>query len=120
MKITNPLWWPIWIGPQQQSEPDWTPARAKEDCSLSYPINKNCPTQSCVSFTNITLRRIDIINPLLSPGVILGNASAPMQGIVLDTVNVRNPGSLPFYGEYKCEHANVAATNSSPKPLCFE
>jgi len=116
-EIDHPLWWPIWIGPQQQSEPDWTPEQRKNDCSLAYPLVENCPTQACVSFTNITLRRINIVNPVLSPGVILGNASNPMTGIIFDDVKVQRPGTLPFTSGYKCEHAYGNTTEgTSPKP----
>ena len=114
IRIDNPLWWPIWIGPQQQHEPDWTPSQAAADCSLIYPINPNCPTQGCVSFTDIILKDIIITNPVLSPGVVLGNSSNPMSNIVFDNVSVVNPGTFPFFKAYKCEHANIVEKNAPP------
>ena len=91
INITNPFWWPIWIGPQQQNEPDWTPDQRKRSCSLFYPFVENCPVPGCVTFENITLRRINISDSVLSPGVILGNNTNPMKNIVLDSVHVTRP-----------------------------
>lgn len=56
-------------------------------------LQDHCPTQGCVDFRNITLRRVTVDKPWLSPGVILGNASNPMQGIVFEEVNVTDPGA---------------------------
>ena len=86
VRIESPRWWAIWIGPQQQHEPGQA---IGEKCALTFPIDKHCPTQACVSFRNITLRDVLISKPWLSPGVILGNASNPMQGLVFDNVKVR-------------------------------
>ena len=30
-------------------------------CALDYPITPHCPTQGCVTFTNITLRDVTIV-----------------------------------------------------------
>ena len=90
ISITNPKWWAIWIGPQQQQEPGMA---LGEKCSLLYPFGtQSCPTQGCVSFDNITLRRINITNPVLSPGVILGNATNPIRNLTFEDVKVTNPG----------------------------
>merc|ERR1712046_165922 len=67
VSITKPVWWPIWIGPQQQHEPN---TDLGETCALAFPINDHCPTQGCVDFNNIVLRRVSIEDPLLSPGVV--------------------------------------------------
>eukprot|EP00943_MAST-04B_sp_MAST-4B-sp1_P000784 g784.t1 len=102
MNITYPRWWAIWIGPQQQHEPGQA---LGTKCPLDYPITKKCPTQSCVTFNNITLRNIYIDKPVLSPGVILGNASNPMTNIVFDNVVVNDPAKWPFDHKYQCKHA---------------
>eukprot|EP01062_Namystynia_karyoxenos_P027110 TRINITY_DN20899_c0_g1_i1.p1 TRINITY_DN20899_c0_g1~~TRINITY_DN20899_c0_g1_i1.p1 ORF type:complete len:474 (+),score=176.19 TRINITY_DN20899_c0_g1_i1:75-1424(+) len=114
----KPLWWPIWIGPQQQHEPG---SALGEKCALDYPIDKHCPTQGCADFRNITLRNVLIDSPLLAPGVILGNSSNPMQNIVFDNVVVKNPskGPFPFGGAYRCSAAEVvSAGGTSPAPSC--
>ena len=84
-RILRPSWWAVWIGPQQQHEPD---TALGEKCALDYPITPHCPTQGCVSFRNITLRDVYIEQPVLAPGVLLGNASQPMEGLVFDNVAV--------------------------------
>ncbi len=119
--ITKPLWWPIWVGPQQQHEPG---SALGSDCALDYPLGP-CPTQGCVSFRGVTLRRVTITDPVFSPGVIKGNSSNPMQGIVLEDVLVQNPGEFPFFGAYECEDSGVDRSSSvangttSPLPPCL-
>ena len=119
--MDKPIWWPIWIGPQQQQEPGSALGRK---CALQYPISKHCPTQGCVTFTNITLRRIHINNPVLSPGVILGNFSHNrynMRGLVFEDVVVNKPGAWPYHHNYQCKEAyGVALGSTSPIPACFK
>jgi polygalacturonase len=113
--INEPKWWSIWIGPQQQHEPG---SALGDKCALDYPISKSCPTQGCVDFQNIVLRDIVVKRPLLSPGVLLGNASNPM-GVTFENVVVEQPGLFPFGHTYKCEHVSGTATDSTPKPPCM-
>jgi hypothetical protein len=120
--ITRPFWWAIWIGPQQQHEPGSDLGRK---CALVYPIDSSCPTQGCATFGNITLRNVLIDDPLLSPGVILGNASNPMRELAFEDVQVRFSeksllrGTFPWGREYKCEHAQTISTGgTTPAPQC--
>jgi len=130
--IKQPVWWPIWIGPQQQHEPHLS---LDGNCELDYPIvSKSCPTQGCSTFENITLRNILIDDPLLSPGVIMGNASNPMKNILFDNVTMKVPlkfylthGRLPFHekyfpfaGSYNCIHAQGTCKNCNPAPHCLD
>eukprot|EP00941_MAST-03F_sp_MAST-3F-sp1_P000050 g50.t1 len=117
--ITQPTWWPIWIGPQQQEEPG-VDIKQSHKCPLQFPIDDECPTQGCVTFSDITLKNIRIIEPVLSPGAILGNSTNPMKNIIFDNVTVIRSGSLPFEGEYLCKHAgNIKVSNSNPMPKCL-
>ena len=119
--MTRPFWWPIWIGPQQQHEPGSALGRK---CALTYPIDPSCPTQGCATFANITLRDVLVDDPLLSPGVILGNETNPIEGLHFDNVTVRfgergGRGAFPFGRQYHCEHAQVTSTSgTSPAPMC--
>jgi polygalacturonase len=120
ISIEEPSWWAIWIGPQQQHEPG-TPLGNK--CSLEYPVIDWCPTQSCVSFIDIVLRNVTISDPWLSPGVILGNSSNPMRGIVFDHVEVTHSanstsGYWPFEGNYQCMNAMLDCVHCEPAPVC--
>lgn len=38
--MKNPVWWNIYIGPQQQKQPDG----GGPGCMV-YPLKENCPTQ---------------------------------------------------------------------------
>ena len=116
MSIDQPRWWAIWIGPQQQHEPN---TALGEKCALDYPITPHCPTQGCVTFANITLRNIRVTSPLLSPGVLLGNASNPMQNILFDNVTVDHPGSFPYKKDYQCENVVGRATGGSSPQGCL-
>lgn len=131
--IKDPMWWPIWIGPQQQHEPHEELGGA---CSLEYPLQEStCPTQGCSTFENITLRNVLIENPFLSPGVIMGNSSNPMRNIEFDnvtmTVSYKNyftHGRLPFHnkrfpfaGKFQCENViSGTCKGCNPVPDCFE
>lgn len=130
--IKDSTWWPIWIGPQQQHEPHEELGGA---CALEYPLQDSaCPTQGCTTFENITLRNVLIEDPLLSPGVIMGNSTNPMKNILFDNVTVTVPykyffthGRLPFHtkrfpfnGKFQCENAVGSCKGCSPVPDCFE
>eukprot|EP00660_Eupelagonema_oceanica_P007966 gene7966-15690_t len=83
--MESPTQWPIWIGPQQ--------AIYSGACSLLWPSTPgtSCPVPPQHDWRNIVLRDITINNPKMSPGVVIGNAKNPMQGIVFDNVVVNNP-----------------------------
>ena len=59
-------------------------------------------------------------DPLFSPGVVLGNATNVMEGIVFEDVVVVHPGIVPYDKKYLCKHAvGVAKGTTSPVPSCF-
>ena len=113
--IITPTQWAIWIGPQQ--------AIYEDACSLLWPEDPfaKCPIPSDIIWTNIVLRDIRIISPKMSPGVILGNSTNPMRGVVFDNVVVTNPGENPWGDKfYACEGTEGVATGTtSPVPPCF-
>ena len=75
-------------------------------------------------FSNITLRNISILNPATSPGVIFGNDSNPILGLVFDGVTVTNPPSGGAWGTdyYYCKGVatGVAKGGTWPVPPCFK
>jgi len=122
VNMDQPEWWPIWIGPQQQQEPGGS---LGTKCSLEYPFGQ-CPTQGCVTFKNITLKDVKVNSPWFSPGVILGNNSNPMQGIVFDNVtfdfgghsNSPFSGNVPWGRVYQCTYVRGRSSGStSPQPF---
>jgi hypothetical protein len=120
--INSPSQWPIWIGPAQQS--DSIRLCAAHPCSICWP---ELPGSECTAplsqYQNILLKDITINNPKMSPGVIFGNVSMMIEGIVFDNVIVNNPG-MEQWGEdyYYCEGVSngVAIGKTWPVPPCFE
>ena len=118
--IIKPVWWAVWVGPQQQSEP-YEKDENSGKCSLLYPINPHCPAPACADFINITLKDIVIEDPLMSPGIIMGNVSNPMD---VHFVNVTVTGKLPKW-PYGDDGYMVVATDgtcdelTSPCPPTF-
>jgi hypothetical protein len=127
--ISDPFWYSIWLGPQQQNEPG---SDLGLDCALEYPLqNSQCPTQGCSDFENITLKDVIISNPLMSPGAIMGNSTNPMRNIVFDNVVIKDKGKVggrwpwhsdkfPFKGEYKSMHVEGVCVECDPVPEGFE
>eukprot|EP00056_Hartaetosiga_gracilis_P015980 m.3535 g.3535 ORF g.3535 m.3535 type:complete len:491 (+) comp3576_c0_seq1:3-1475(+) len=111
INITYPLWWSIYIGPQQQKQPD-----GRGPGCMLYPFGGECPTQPRVPIYNVTLRNVDSTNGLLSPGVLRCNATKPCTGIVFDNVHVS--GDHWPADNFICENMIIETTNTSPRPAC--
>ena len=81
----------------------------------------NCPATPFVTFTNITLKDVKIINPKQSPGVLIGNEENPIENLVFDNVVVENPGGYPWGDQYYyCKHVNGKAIGKTwPIPPCM-
>mmetsp|Transcript_7424 Transcript_7424/g.11072 ORF Transcript_7424/g.11072 Transcript_7424/m.11072 type:complete len:421 (-) Transcript_7424:934-2196(-) len=112
--IDAPQQYAIWIGPAQQTG---------QPCSLLWP---NVDYAQCImsgyqTWENIVLRNITIRNPKGSPGVIFGNVSNPIRGLIFDNVVVENPGDEPWGDDfYYCEGIQgTALGNTFPVPPCF-
>jgi hypothetical protein len=122
IEIVKPTQWPIWIGPAQQS--DGSPL-CRSHCSICWPNTKNsqCLGVTGATFSNILLRNITITNPRESPGVLIADPAAPMQGVTFEDVVFVNPPPDGAWGAdyYYCEGAPGVATGSTwPVPPCFE
>jgi len=112
LEVDRSLWYPIWIGPQQQRQP----GTAGTGCSFFYPIVDKCPTQPRVPITNIKLLNINMKNGLLLPGVFLCNETNPCTGFEIN--NVQNSGRFLVQDDYVCENVEAIVTNSSPSLNC--
>jgi Glycosyl hydrolases family 28 len=92
--MEQPLQWPIWMGPAQQSD-ERRPCVARP-CSLCWPHNPAAECRAVVGtvYRNVTLRNVQINNPIMSPGVILGGAghdddnTAVIDQVLFDNVRV--------------------------------
>ena len=120
--MDSPEQWSIWIGPAQQSDSD--DLCAAHPCSICWP---ECPSAKCDMppgrYVNITLRNITISSSKQSPGVILGNETAPIENLVFDNVVYIQPGDTPWYEKHwMCENVvnGVATGKTWPVPYCLE
>lgn len=111
---SHPLWYPLWIGPQQQQQP----GTAGTGCSFLYPIVKTCPTQPRVTIQNVLLDNVTFTGGLTLPGVLLANASNPYTNITFNDVS--NTGSFLVQKEYVSINTHgVASGKTSPVPAGF-
>ena len=101
--IHAPILWPIYIGPQQQKQPDG-------GGDGIWP-----PPQPLVNVTNILLQNVTSDDGWLNAGVLRCAKSNPCHGIILDNVHVSGWAS----GFYVCENTKGKVTNSTPVPSCM-
>ena len=104
MTIRSPILWPVYIGPQQQKEPDG-------GGDGIWP-----PPQPLVNITNILLQNVTSHSGWLNAGVLRCAESNPCRGITLDNVHVSGWAST----FYTCENVVGTVTNSTPVPSCME
>lgn len=120
--LDTPSQWAIWVGPAQQAD-NRNPCYP-HPCSLCWPElpHAQCNMPAEGTFVNLTFRNITINSPKKSPGVIIGNASNPIKGLVFEDVVVNNPGSEPWGDKYYyCEgvQGGKAIGKTWPIPPCF-
>lgn len=119
MTIDWALWYPVWIGPQQQQQPkDPHGGSADTGCSFFYPLNRTCATNPLITMQNIKLQDIKITNTLLLPGVILCDPANPCKNIVFD--NVSSEGGLELVQKtWECHNVEGTITGGTNNPSCF-
>lgn len=81
----KPIWWAIYLGPQQQKQPD----RGGPGCML-YPFDPHgtCETQPRINISDVTLKNVKITDSLLFPIIMRCNKTNPCHDIVFDNVHV--------------------------------
>jgi len=105
IRATDAIWWPIYVGPQQQLQPDgggegWWPNTVPE----------------------VTIRNVSIVDMVATgclwgrAGALRGNVSNPHTHI--DMTNVRVTGWNASM-DWVCEHTSGVATNVIPRPGCY-
>ena len=109
----EPLMWAIWIGPQQQHEPNGV----NQGCDFTYPYWGNCPTNLSTSFEDIVLRNITSTGDIFSAGVVLCDKNFPCKNITFDDVNIKSPlFDLLGKNKYIVENAEGSEVQSVPDP----
>mmetsp|Transcript_15723 Transcript_15723/g.26505 ORF Transcript_15723/g.26505 Transcript_15723/m.26505 type:complete len:420 (-) Transcript_15723:68-1327(-) len=109
IKIHFPVWWNIYIGPQQQKQPDG----GGPGCML-YPLG-GCETQPRINVGNITLRNVESHGGFLPPGLIRCNATNPCHNINLDNVNIKGWWEGMKWS-FISEYAYGSVNNTYPDP----
>ncbi len=118
--MSKPSQWAIWIGPAQQSDTkDICYAALCSICWPGYPL-AICNASDSL-YRNILLKNVTIVDPEMSPGVILGSSKNPMENVVFEDVIVINP-PRNHDDYYRCEGVKnaVATGKTCPVPNCFD
>lgn len=111
--IDNPIWEAIYIGPQQQKQPDGT----GPGC-MNYPKD-DCETQPLVTIRNITLRNVNITNSHTDyAGIMRCNETNPCTNFTMDNVINHQHSETNSY-DYICENIDIMVINSNPDPKCI-
>jgi len=110
--ITNPVWWGIYIGPQQQKQPG---TGAGPGC-MFYPLNKTCPTQPRITISDITLRNVTSSGGLLPAGIIRCNETNPCKNFNFENVDIRSEFWDTLGQGYIVENIEGTTSNVFPDP----
>ena len=109
MRIHSPIWFAIYIGPQQEKEP----GGAGPGCML-YPILKDCPTQPRVSIHDVKLQNIVIENSRHIAGSVVRCDIRNPCSVHFDNVTVKDVEN--YY--YICENVMMNSIDSTPNITC--
>lgn len=125
LKISEPLWFAVYIGPQQTL----FETEGARGCSL-YPVTStDCETNALVTISDLTLRHVHStggFNPI--PGVLRGNASNPIRSIHFEDVSIKSREEETYLNEsewavdkdFVCENVvDSTAVLAYPAPWCF-
>ena len=106
--------WPIYIGPQQQKEPNG----GGDGCFIEFI---RCPTQPRVNLTTVFLRNVTAVNSVLTnPAVLNCNYTNPCTDFVFNDVKFINVSYAPWDELYVCKNVYGEFNGCDPKPICFE
>ena len=112
----SPLWYPIWIGPQQECQPPFKDFSCN-GCSFVFPISTSCPTQPRITVSDIFLQDINVIDSWDLPGVMLCNATNPCTNFNFN--NLRAIGDFRVDPSWYCEYVDDSTFEGvDPLPNC--
>ena len=104
--IDSPVWFAVYIGPQQMKEPDG----AGDGC-MTYPFG-DCPTEPAVTISNITLKHIAISGGV-TPGIVRCDKANPCHGFEFKDVKY---SSWATRAEgWTCEHVHGTEKGTQPE-----
>eukprot|EP01084_Bolivina_argentea_P270525 460019_1 len=105
--------WPIYIGPQQQKEPNGD----GDGCFIDFI---RCPTQPRVNLTNIYLTNVTAVNSIFTnPAVLNCNYTNPCTEFIFNDVKFLNSTIYDPWDElYLCRNVYGEFNQCEPKPIC--
>jgi hypothetical protein len=114
--IIEPEQFAIWMGPAQQ---------LGQKCSLLWPLLGRCLKSGFQTWNNILFKDVTIIKPKGYIGVLMGNSTNPIKGVVLENVVVKQQEEWRklFYGDnfYNCLGVEGWYNGTtSPKLTCLK
>ena len=109
IKIHFPVWWNIYIGPQQMKEPD-----GRGPGCMTYPFG-DCATEPLVSINNITIRNLESHGGFLPPGIIRCNETNTCENFVFENIEIHGWWDQMGWG-FITEFAHGTSTNVYPDP----
>jgi hypothetical protein len=90
------LWWTIWVGPQQQNQPNDNSSGT--GCNFLFPFIPDCPTQPSVTIRRVSfidIVAVDTVPTFEGPGVFLCDSLNPCVDFVFSNVtNSIYPGNF--------------------------
>lgn len=108
----SPLTEPIYIGPQQQTQPGTNGS----GCSLLYPFfSDQCQTQPLVSITNILFENITMELAQLIPGILKCDPMTKCKNVTFIDVSIEGP--VLYQPVYECHYAEGTKRGSNRLPL---
>ena len=117
MEMKNPIWWAIYLGPQQQKQPDG----GGPGCML-YPFDPKgtCFTQPLIDVRNITLENITVHDSLLTPILLRCNISNPCSGILFKNVKADKWRIGDHKKGFICENVEGIQEGGFPRVDCLK
>jgi hypothetical protein len=83
--MDTPIWYAIYIGPQQQKQP----GGGGPGC-MFYPLDPHCETQPRINVTEIYLKNVTSTGGLLMAGILRCNETNPCIDFHFEDVNIRS------------------------------
>lgn len=116
MTMKSPIWWAIYLGPQQQKQP----GGGGPGCML-YPFDPKgtCSTQPRIDVRNISLEDIKITDSLLFPILMRCNETNPCSGVYFKNVVINKWLIGNKHKGFVCENVKGIQEGGYPRIDCL-
>lgn len=114
LEVYGSIWYPIYIGPQQEEQPH----QPSKGCSFFFPLpGELCPTDPEVTISRVSISNSVFFNGTTLPGIILCDPANPCKGFVMN--DVHNYGKWDIMPNYYCQNAEIRLEGIvNPVPSC--